>query len=601
MGWCGQMKSNSDADQGRHTVEPVRQLRARTLVTLLVIGLLPVAILGSLAYFSAYGALANDAADRLALVISTRQRQIEAWIDGLSATLYRTLASLPTLPDVIHHGEITALTPAIRSAFEAAVRPETGFTEAILVSADDRLLYSTNFERYTAPRRLCLPRIVCASEFLVENGQTRLIVQYPILDPSGTQVGALLGLAPLGPLDGILGARQGLGVTGTAYLVGPNGQVRWAAGQGAAPANTGAPIVAGLPLTPSVQVSAPVDYAGPDGAAMTGMTAFIPRLYAWLAVEQAASEIYQPLANWAPAGVAAALLTGALAIISSRWLTLPIDRHLTEQQAALRETRRMLSRTEEIERRRGRALADMGHELRTPINSILNFSGFLNDGLFGTLNADQTEMLRQIHSSSQHLLELINDLIDMSQVEAGQMRLFVQPYDPAPIFDQVIGTLHSLILDKSIAIYTDLPRSWPLLQGDRRRVLQILLNLVSNAAKFTDAGSITIRAHTYPNRIEVRVEDTGPGVAPEAAAHLFEPFQGGQNARSQEKGGTGLGLALSHIFARMHGGDLTYTPGENGGAVFSLSLPINALGAEPVSPPAPIAAGDPRAGHQQED
>jgi len=220
----------------------------------------------------------------------------------------------------------------------------------------------------------------------------------------------------------------------------------------------------------------------------------------------------------------------------------------------------------------------------------LNFSGFLSDGLFGELNTDQGEMVRQIHGSSQHLLELINDLIDIAQVQAGQMRLFVREYDPAPVFEQAIATLHSLVLERPITVQTDLPRAWPTLHGDKRRVLQILLNLISNAAKFTERGTITVRVHTYPRRLLVRVEDSGLGVDPAAAAHLFEPFAGGYNLPGQEKGGTGLGLALSKIFAQMHGGDLSYQPGEAGGAVFILTLPLDAVGAS-IADTQPEASG----------
>jgi signal transduction histidine kinase len=585
------MKLNSEAPSRPAGVTPqptpdsdltrmLRMGRLRLLGALLALAIVPMVALIGYGHSSAQSALRGSATNRLQVVITSRQRQIEAWVDSLSSTLYRTLVALPTLPDVIHAGEITALTPALRTSFDAATRPETGFTEVILVSADDRLLYSSNFDRYTAPRRLCLPRIVCASEFLTENAQTRLIVQYPILNSAGDQVGALLGLAPMAPLDGILGAPLGLGGAGAAYLVGPNGDLRWVPGQGGITPPEKARAISNLSLPPSVQVTENPAYSGLNGTAVTGVSAFIPRLFAWLVVEQSLSEIDQPVASWPLVTVAAALLITALALIVSRWLLNPFGAYSRAQQATIRDLRLAVSRAAESEQRRSRAMADMGHELRTPINSILNFSGFLNDGLFGTLNTDQTEMLRQIHSSSQHLLDLINDLVDMSQIEAGQMRLFVQSYDPAPVFDQVIGTLHSLILDKPITIYTDLPRTWPTMTGDRRRVLQILLNLASNAAKFTETGSITVRAHTFPNRLEVRVEDTGPGIAPEAAEYLFEPFKGGHNARGQEKGGTGLGLPLSRIFARMHGGDLVYTPGEDGGAVFTLSVPINTLGTE---------------------
>ena len=555
----------------------------RLLASYLLVGLLPLAVAAAFGALAVQSTFAEQAAARLRASAGWRQRQLETWVDGLSGALFGLSVQFPNLPEQLASGSDAALAASVRRPFMLAQRPD-GFTEIMLITASNRLIYSSNGERRAAPQYVCPLKIVCASEFLRERDQTQLIVQYPLLDANGMQAGALLGLAETGTLDSILGSRADLAPGVVAYLVNPAGDLRWLPGQ---PITV--PRGVNLPLDQSVQVSGGVRFAGLGGAAV-GVFVFVPRLFAHLVIEQPAAAFDTPPLTWLLVVGSITALTAAAALLLSRYMRGQIAKPLLAAERRLNEANRALEGATAAEQRQSRAIADMGHELRTPINAVLNFSGFLSDGLFGELNTDQGEMVRQIHGSSQHLLELINDLIDIAQVQAGQMRLFVREYDPVPVFEQAIATLHSLVLERPITVQTDLPRAWPTLHGDKRRVLQILLNLISNAAKFTERGTITVRVHTYPRRLLVRVEDSGLGVDPAAAAHLFEPFAGGYNLPGQEKGGTGLGLALSKIFAQMHGGDLSYQPGEAGGAVFILTLPLDAVGAS-IADTQPEASG----------
>jgi len=414
--------------------------------------------------------------------------------------------------------------------------------------------------------RNCPIQVICVFGPFTENGQPRLGVQYPLLDAHSQPVGSLIGLTDAHYFDALLDRES--------YLLGESGDLRWLPGYGPfSSTHLGFPT-----LDRSPSVSAPAVYSGIYGDPAEGVAVYIPLLDAWLIEEEAVSAIEQPIAFLPPLGLGLAALVIATVLIGNRWLMARFGREQTalQEQVAVRD--RELAGLREAAQLRNLSMAGMSHELRTSVSATLNFSGFLLDGLFGELSADQLEPTRQIHDNAQHLLELINDLLDMAKVEAGQIQLFPTDFDPAPIIEQAVATLQALTLGKPVTIQTDLPRTWPTIHADRRRVLQILLNLVSNAAKFTEEGTIMLRAHVHETRLEVRVEDSGPGVASTDVATLFEPFHQGHNALLMEKGGTGLGLPLSRILARMQDGDVSYEPGARGGSTFVFWLPIKPPG-----------------------
>jgi signal transduction histidine kinase len=555
--------------------------KRHVLIALVVVALVPMLVTALYLVFVTRGSLYRSVTERLITTASYRRSELENWVEGLTGTLYREVVTLDGLPKALEELQPARLNPQLNARLDAAL--QNGFAEVMLLTRNT-LQYSTDPTRSTVPPRTCPEKSVCASQLFRESGRPPyLVVEYPILERGGTyQVGSVVGLVDTRVLDSILRNRAGLGDAGVAYLVNVNGAVHWlpdmAAQQSLPPPGV-------IRLDQTVRVIDAGEYRGVMGEAVVGVTAHVPRLFAWVVVETPTRELFAFSNAVLLLFIGLACVMFGLIWLLCRWLFRVIDQPQRVLAAEARDVKMQLGKAHDAEQRRSRAIADMGHELRTPINSILNFSGFLNDGLFGSLTSDQADMIKQIHGSSQHLLEMVNDLIDMSQIEAGQMKLFVQEYDPAPLFEQAIGTLHSLILDKPIKVITDLPRQWPAMRGDRRRVLQILLNLVSNAAKFTEQGTITLRAHTYSTRLEVRIEDTGVGIDPAALPNLFEPFHMGTNSRAHEKGGTGLGLHLSRYFARLHGGDLTHQPtgeharsnGKSGGAIFVLSLPIDAI------------------------
>jgi signal transduction histidine kinase len=226
-------------------------------------------------------------------------------------------------------------------------------------------------------------------------------------------------------------------------------------------------------------------------------------------------------------------------------------------------------------------LASMSHELRTPLNAILNFTQFVSTGVLGTVNTDQVDMLDKVVQSGQHLLSLINDVLDISKIEAGALKLFVEAnVDLRHEASAVVDTAHSLIGKKPITLAFDAADNLPLIVGDKRRIRQIMLNLISNACKFTEKGSIRIEIKLDQQNVLFAVHDTGPGIAPEDAALVFEVFRQSSTGLHQGEG-TGLGLPISQRLAEAHGGQLWLESVPGQGANFFVSLPINSAKLQP--------------------
>jgi signal transduction histidine kinase len=222
---------------------------------------------------------------------------------------------------------------------------------------------------------------------------------------------------------------------------------------------------------------------------------------------------------------------------------------------------------------KSRFLANMSHELRTPLNAILNFTAFVADGVMGPVNEEQADVLNQAIGSSKHLLSLINDVLDITKIEAGMMDLFVQDIDMNATLAASVSVAKGLVKDKSLHLITEIEDNLPLTYGDRRRVRQVFLNLISNAIKFTHQGHVSIRAYRKDAGVEIVVEDTGIGIAPEDQHLVFETFRQ-VNKHDIEVAGTGLGLPISKHFVELHGGRMWFTSADGLGTIFYVYLPV---------------------------
>src|SRR5262249_28718375 len=229
---------------------------------------------------------------------------------------------------------------------------------------------------------------------------------------------------------------------------------------------------------------------------------------------------------------------------------------------------------EEASQHKSQFLANMSHELRTPLNAILGYTELMTDGAYGEPSEKMLGVLTRLEANGRHLLGLINDVLDLSKIEAGQLVLELSDYSVQDIAQTVRSTLEPLAADKKLAFKLELATDLPPGHGDGRRLTQVLINLVGNAIKLTDAGEIAIKAEANNGAFHVTVRDTGPGISATDQAKLFQEFQQADNAITRKKGGTGLGLAISKRIVEMHGGKIWVESQPGQGSTFTFTLPV---------------------------
>ena len=228
---------------------------------------------------------------------------------------------------------------------------------------------------------------------------------------------------------------------------------------------------------------------------------------------------------------------------------------------------------QDASRHKSQFLANMSHELRTPLNAILGFGELMLDGVYGPVPERMRAPLERMQSNGKHLLGLINDILDLSKIEAGQLSLSLGEYSVDELVRGVYGAVESLAAEKKLAISTRVPPGLPPARGDERRLAQALLNLVGNAIKFTDRGEIAIEVETNEDSYTFSVRDTGPGIAEADQAKIFEEFRQVDGSITKTKMGSGLGLAIAKRIVEMHGGRIWVDSSPGAGATFSFTAP----------------------------
>jgi GAF domain-containing protein len=229
---------------------------------------------------------------------------------------------------------------------------------------------------------------------------------------------------------------------------------------------------------------------------------------------------------------------------------------------------------EEASKHKSQFLANMSHELRTPLNAILGYTELIIDGIYGEAPGKMRTVMERVQSNGKHLLGLINDVLDLSKIEAGQLVLSIQDYSIKDVVHGVYSAVEPLANSKKLAFKIDVPANLPPARGDDRRLTQVLLNLVGNAIKFTDKGEVAVKAAASNGAYTISVRDTGPGIAVADQAKIFDEFQQADSTQTKAKGGTGLGLSIAKRIIEMHGGKLWVESSLGAGSTFSFTVPL---------------------------
>jgi signal transduction histidine kinase/ActR/RegA family two-component response regulator len=313
--------------------------------------------------------------------------------------------------------------------------------------------------------------------------------------------------------------------------------------------------------------------------AVTGAGA---RGWAWLAAAAAAVAV-----AWATAEVRRAVRPSARPAAPGRpeGALEPRVRELTSEIETVRAVLDERSRRgEEADRLKSLFIANMSHEIRTPLNSVLALAQLLREGVAGPLVADQRRYLEVIERNGQNLLRLINDILDLSRIEAGRVEVDIQDLSLGPVVAEVVDSLGPLAHKKDVELAVRLPDPAPRVHGDVDRLRQILNNLVGNAIKFTEAGMVQVAAEASDGEVAIQVIDTGIGIAEADIGKIFREFFQVDQTLARRQGGTGLGLPIAIRLARLMGGDITVSSVPGSGSRFTLTLPR--------APDRPAAAGE---------
>jgi signal transduction histidine kinase len=237
----------------------------------------------------------------------------------------------------------------------------------------------------------------------------------------------------------------------------------------------------------------------------------------------------------------------------------------------IQEKSRQLS---EASQHKSQFLANMSHELRTPLNAILGYTELIIDGIYGETPEKAQAVLKRVESNGKHLLGLINDVLDLSKIEAGQLKLSLADYSIKDVVYNVVSAVEPLATKKKLNFRVDVRPELPTAHGDEQKLTQVLLNLTGNAIKFTDAGEVAIKVTAANGSYTVAIQDTGPGISAADQEKLFQQFQQADNSITKSKGGTGLGLAISKKIIELHGGSVSVQSSVGQGSTFAFTLPI---------------------------
>jgi signal transduction histidine kinase len=249
-----------------------------------------------------------------------------------------------------------------------------------------------------------------------------------------------------------------------------------------------------------------------------------------------------------------------------------VEQQVRQRTAELRVAKEA---AESADRTKSAFLAAMSHELRTPLNSIIGFTDISLRELAGPLNEEQKKQLGMVQGSALHLLALINDVLDISKIEAGQLTLHIESFNARQSLEKVVGTVLPQARAKGLSLQLQVTDTVETMRGDARRFEQVLLNLLSNAIKFTVRGGVSVHANTAAGQLAVSVQDTGIGISPGDIGKLFQPFRQLDSSLARQHEGTGLGLSIAKRLVEIMRGRIAVSSEPGRGSTFTVQVPIN--------------------------
>ena len=266
------------------------------------------------------------------------------------------------------------------------------------------------------------------------------------------------------------------------------------------------------------------------------------------------------------------------------WFSKPVEKLLqtfaTQSVVALHNAqlfREIEEKGRELEianKHKSQFLANMSHELRTPLNAILGYTELIIDNIYGDVPEKIREVLERLEKNGRHLLGLINDVLDLSKIEAGQLILSLNEYSMGEVVQTAITAVEALAVEKKLELKTRIPQDLSIARGDEQRIAQVLLNLLGNAIKFTEEGEVRVEVTDSDETFLVSVADTGPGISEADQKIIFEEFQQADGSSTREKGGSGLGLSIVKKIVKMHGGRIWVESDVGKGSTFRFTLPV---------------------------